>query len=413
MHFNKKELLSTIFLITFLSLATTAVYAVVKPFSTPNTYIFTDKTGELDSVYAGADIKKVTAKLNKNNLYLKIETSKKLLKNNSADWGIGIDNNKNNLNDWQINFNYNTKKAWFFALADVNDYSNPLPLDAKIKTGTNWVEVQLDLTPLGQIDNRELWYLWSQVFANDTYYFDNIVLSFPDAKNINHLNKLTVEEMEIIKNQPVVLELPVKGSWLISQGQKNDIISHNPGGNVEYAWDFNKVDKYRETTNNESSGKNVLNEEGNYQLEEKNLSNTDMYSWGEPIYAPADGEVVMAVSDLPDHEMEKIIDIYQNQNQLVIKHNENLYSFFAHFKEDSLVVKVGQMVKKGELLGYVGNSGPSTGPHLHFHITKYFDPVTEDRFSMPAAFSKYKVLVGNRKISVKLGVPQEGEVVEK
>lgn len=412
MHLTKKELLLTFSIIIILSFASSAVWAIAKPFSTPNTYVFTDKTGELDSAYAGADIKKVTAKLNKNDLYLKIETVKKLLKNTPGDWGIGIDNNNNSKNDWQINFNYNTKKAWFFELADNDDYSNPLPLKAQIKTGSNWVEIRVNISPLGAIENRQLWYLWSQVFADSTYYIDNIVLSFPDVNNIGHLDKLTESELEIIKNQPVALELPVKGSWLIVQGQKNDNITHKTGGDVEYALDFNKADKYRETRANETSMKTLVNEDGSYQSENQTLYNADMYSWGEPVYAVADGEVIQAINNHPDHEMGNI-DPTQNQNQLVIKHSENLYSFYAHFQEGSLTVEIGQMVKKGQMVGRVGNSGPSSGPHLHFHITKFFDPTTEDRFSMPVVFSKYKVVVGNKKIPVKVGVPMEGEIVEK
>ena len=44
------------------------------------------------------------------------------------------------------------------------------------------------------------------------------------------------------------------------------------------------------------------------------------------------------------------------------------FLFFAHFKQNSIRVKQGQIIKQGELLGLCGNSGNSSEPHLHFHI---------------------------------------------
>jgi len=47
--------------------------------------------------------------------------------------------------------------------------------------------------------------------------------------------------------------------------------------------------------------------------------------------------------------------------------------FFAHFKQHSIVVKQGQKIKQGELLGLCGNSGNSSEAHLHFHIQNIED----------------------------------------
>jgi murein DD-endopeptidase MepM/ murein hydrolase activator NlpD len=48
-------------------------------------------------------------------------------------------------------------------------------------------------------------------------------------------------------------------------------------------------------------------------------------------------------------------------------------SGFAHFKQHSIVVKQGQKIKQGELLGLCGNSGNSSEAHLHFHIQNIED----------------------------------------
>lgn len=44
------------------------------------------------------------------------------------------------------------------------------------------------------------------------------------------------------------------------------------------------------------------------------------------------------------------------------------FALYAHFQPGSLRVKPGQRVRRGQVLGLVGNSGSSTGPHLHFHV---------------------------------------------
>lgn len=49
-----------------------------------------------------------------------------------------------------------------------------------------------------------------------------------------------------------------------------------------------------------------------------------------------------------------------------IKHYNGLYTLYAH--GSSLVAKVGQEVKQGQLIMYSGNTGNSTGPHLHFEV---------------------------------------------
>lgn len=75
---------------------------------------------------------------------------------------------------------------------------------------------------------------------------------------------------------------------------------------------------------------------------------------GTPVYAPASGKIVFAGRD--------------GSYGLSIKlsHNTNLLTRFAHMH--SLKVKVGQTIERGELIGYVGNTGRSTGPHLHYEV---------------------------------------------
>jgi len=79
-------------------------------------------------------------------------------------------------------------------------------------------------------------------------------------------------------------------------------------------------------------------------------------SIGTPVLAADDGEVI-AVGNNGRLQYGKFV---------LIKHNNNLATLYAHLSKQ--VVQKGEIVKRGEVLGYSGNTGYSTGPHLHFGV---------------------------------------------
>lgn len=65
-------------------------------------------------------------------------------------------------------------------------------------------------------------------------------------------------------------------------------------------------------------------------------------------------------------------------NYVKIKHKTGLVSIYMHMKRGSVTVKVGDKVKRGQRLGYMGNTGRSSGAHLHFGLQvggTYVDPL--------------------------------------
>ena len=95
-----------------------------------------------------------------------------------------------------------------------------------------------------------------------------------------------------------------------------------------------------------------------------------------PIYATGNGKVVYA-------------EIHQGYGKCVlIDHGFNYQTLYAHMSAYN--VKAGQKVKRGDIIGYMGNTGMSTGPHIHYEVKKngipvdpinyYFNDLTADEY---------------------------------
>ncbi len=83
---------------------------------------------------------------------------------------------------------------------------------------------------------------------------------------------------------------------------------------------------------------------------------------GTPIYATANGSVTESGFNFGGYG-----------NHVVINHGFGYETLYAHMVR--IKVKKGQKVKRGEVIGWVGNTGKSTGPHLHYEVRKNGTPV--------------------------------------
>lgn len=79
--------------------------------------------------------------------------------------------------------------------------------------------------------------------------------------------------------------------------------------------------------------------------------------WGTPIRAGNSGKVVLASS------------LYFSGKTVIIEHGQGVFSIYGHMSK--FLVKRGDVVKKGALIGRVGSTGRSTGPHLHWALKIY------------------------------------------
>lgn len=150
--------------------------------------------------------------------------------------------------------------------------------------------------------------------------------------------------------------LPFEGTWAVVNGGVTEQTSHSWDiATQRYAYDFVILDKEGKSF----SGDGTLP--------------TDFYCYGKDIIAPADGMVVEVLDGNPESgiALDGKIKNYSSDirgNYILIQHTQNEYSLLAHLKPGSILVSVGDRVKRGQKLAKCGNTGNSTEPHLHFHL---------------------------------------------
>ena len=80
-------------------------------------------------------------------------------------------------------------------------------------------------------------------------------------------------------------------------------------------------------------------------------------------------------------------------NCVKIKHNSTYETIYAHMKAFAKGIKEGRKVKQGQIIGYVGSTGMSTGPHLHYEVIVNGKKVNSQKLKLPSG----KVLRGERR----------------
>jgi len=161
---------------------------------------------------------------------------------------------------------------------------------------------------------------------------------------------------------------PVRGGGWQVHGNYDCIGSHRipAPASMEFAIDLGQLDS-----------KNKVNYEWNNEKK-----NEDAPHYGQEIIAIGDGEVVDSYNNADwqifpsgdtDNEWAKIGRQFGSVpqhcgNYVILKHDNDEYSFYGHMIQHSVTVEKGMRVRQGDVLGRLGNVGFSFSPHLHFHL---------------------------------------------
>jgi hypothetical protein len=119
------------------------------------------------------------------------------------------------------------------------------------------------------------------------------------------------------------------------------------------------------------------------------------YDFGENVLAVADGTVVSVHNGMPDQTPFVLMTPKSKSdyggNNVMLEIAPNVVAWYAHLRQGSIAVKVGDVVKAGAPIGKLGNSGPSEGPHLHLGLLDKPDSIAGR--SLPFVFDSF-TLVG-------------------
>jgi len=167
-----------------------------------------------------------------------------------------------------------------------------------------------------------------------------------------------------VERAAVSISPPVRGEWAAFNGPSNAsghrrlvlaLDGHTASGQ-RFAIDFLQVDSL-------GSSRRPGTEAS---------KNSNYYAYGTELLAVADGVVAATKDSIPENvpggRAVKIDLITVGGNFVGIDIGGGTYALYAHVQPGSLRVKVGDRVKRGQVIALLGNSGNSTEPHVHFQI---------------------------------------------
>lgn len=142
--------------------------------------------------------------------------------------------------------------------------------------------------------------------------------------------------------------------------------------------------------------------------------NENHLSFGLPVRAPAAGVVVEIENGQTDDGKFDPSTFRDHPNlmlgnHVVIRHGDGMFSILGHVKQGSVTVKAGDVVKAGQTVAAVGNSGTSMFPHLHYQL---MDGPTFSSEGVPSAFAGLTRLRGDKRSPLPAGAIDSGDVVE-
>ncbi|HLY05422.1 MAG TPA: M23 family metallopeptidase [Rhizomicrobium sp.] len=188
-----------------------------------------------------------------------------------------------------------------------------------------------------------------------------------DDKNATHA--VTLAPLAVSNETPIVVAPPLRGTWIagdsVSSAKKAAhrrtvlLVDGHAWLAQRYAIDWLQT-------------KTVNGVRTTWKGPEDR--NDSYFCYDQPIYSVAAGKVVDMADGLPEnvpHSGRYAIPIDFNNaagNHVVVEIAPGRYVLYAHMRPGTVKVRVGELVRTGEILGHVGNTGSSVEPHLHMHI---------------------------------------------
>jgi murein DD-endopeptidase len=168
----------------------------------------------------------------------------------------------------------------------------------------------------------------------------------------------------VVEREAVAISPPVRGEWAAFNGPSNSsghrrlvlALEGHVASGQRFAIDFLQID---------SAG-------SSHRPGSDPAKNASYYAYGHELLAVADGIVAATKDSIPENPVGgravKIDLVTVGGNYVGIDIGHGKYALYAHVQPGSLRVKVGDRVKRGQVIALLGNSGNSTEPHVHFQV---------------------------------------------
>jgi hypothetical protein len=196
----------------------------------------------------------------------------------------------------------------------------------------------------------------------------------PDASNLAIIgsHEIVGPELAVDPFTPLVIAPPLRGTGWINANGCCDASAHR---SARLAVDGSRLAKI------ETFAIDWVRLEGNRIFTGDGTRNEDYFAFGAEVLAVADGTVAFVRDGIPeDTPDEPPTTVHQpldyGGNEVVLEIAPGVYAFYAHLQPGSITVQTGETVTTGQVLGLLGNTGNSTGPHLHFQLADGPDVLT-------------------------------------
>ncbi|MCX7551590.1 M23 family metallopeptidase [Xanthomarina sp. F2636L] len=237
-------------------------------------------------------------------------------------------------------YNYDMKKA--------------LPL---VKTKAFFTDLNKNLGHISKVEFnklKDLAHIYKITFASEvrdlSVYLDNN----------NRIGGLMVtyhkpDNLKLLERNSTKLKLPFNDEWDVFWGGTEEAENYHVAyENQKFAYDILIM-------------KDGVSFHGDAKV------NENYFAFGKEIIAPCDAKVVKVITGVEDNIPGELNPEQLTGNTIVLETSNKEYILFAHLKYQSIVVREGQFIRQGGLLGQCGNSGNSTEPHLHVSLQNTVD----------------------------------------
>jgi murein DD-endopeptidase MepM/ murein hydrolase activator NlpD len=183
---------------------------------------------------------------------------------------------------------------------------------------------------------------------------------------------------------------PVTGAnWLADDGPSNDPENHHRRGILVYQGRALISRRFAIDWQQSQNGKTFSGAASDRR---------SYFAYGKPVLAVADGTVVTATDGLPDNvprhngEFTPAVEMTPDTvfgNHIVLDLGGHQFATYCHLQPGSLLVKVGDHVRRGQVLAKIGDSGDARQPHVHFQVQTTSDPLAGE--GVPYLIEHYRV----------------------